>query len=59
MNTFPALVDFDISGTEGPIATFLGVQNAWPQEEAAVGGDGIIVVLYGFPSFLHDRSNGY
>ena len=59
MNTFPALVDFDISGTKGPIATFLGVQNAWPQEEAAVGGDGIIVVLNGFPSFLQDRSYGY
>ena len=59
MNTFPALVDFDISRIEGPIATFLGAQNAWPQEEAAVGGDGITVVLNGFSSFLHDRSNGY
>ena len=64
MNTFPALVDFDISGTEGPIAGFPGAFSAYGA--AARGGaaivfvgDGITVVLNGFPSFLQDRSYGY
>ena len=63
VKNFSDPVDFDTSGTKGPIAGFQGAPSEYGAaargEGAAVGGDGRTVVLNGFPSFLHNRCYGY
>lgn len=62
VKNFPSPVELKISGIDGP---FVGSPGAFAEYGAAarggaaVGADGITVVLNGFPSFLHNRCFGY
>lgn len=59
LKNFLGVAEFSVTGEEGPLACFQGCseeEGALAKNEGAgAGDDGIMVVLKGFPSFLHSR----